>query len=242
MPGALVRRQAMRARRGVKRTRSGARKSTYGPGRYMSTGTNPNNHVSFRGTGFPDRLTTNLVYAESIILDPSVGTPTPVAVFSLNSLYDPNTAVGGGQPTYFDQLATVYSRYVVNGAKITATFSRGTTTGANIGPYLCGIQCSDLTSLPTTNVSALMSVPNTVSRLVSQEDGSTSIVQTYSKKNTYPDFTDNVQARINANPLIQWYAKVFASPQGIEIDTAINCTVVIEFNATFSDVFQQVDA
>ena len=98
-----------------------------------------------------------------------------------------DNAVGGGQPTYWDQLSTVYSRYKVNGAKITATFSKSSTISANEGPYICGIECSDSTSLPTTNAGVLISTPNTSFRIVGQEDGSKSVVATYSSKNTFPD-------------------------------------------------------
>ena len=40
--------------------------------------------------GFPDRLTTNLVYTDSIILDPSAGTPCPNKTYTLNGCFDPD--------------------------------------------------------------------------------------------------------------------------------------------------------
>ena len=132
------------------------RKQVYTP--YSSIrGTNPQNQTTFKGKGFPDRLTTNVVYSDSFILDPSAVTPTPYKTYRLTSGFDPDNSLGGGQPTYWDQLATVYSRYRVNGAKITATFSKSSTITANEGPYICGIECSDSTSLPTTNAGVLIS-------------------------------------------------------------------------------------
>lgn len=232
-------RRAGKVRSSVKKR---VNRDAYAPSTYFTRGTNPQNAVSFRGKGFPDRLTTNLVFCDSIILDPSAGTPMPFTNWRLNSLYDPNAQLGGGQPTYFDQLAIIYDNYIVNGCKITATFSRGSTTTANVGPYLCGIQCSELNSLPTTNPGGLMSAPNTISRLVSQDDGSVQIVSTYSKAKTFPDTYDALNANIGANPAQSWYAKVFAGPQGVDVDIPINVTIVMEFNATFSDVKQVVDA
>ena len=183
------------------------RKQVYTP--YSSIrGTNPQNQTTFKGKGFPDRLTTNVVYSDSFILDPSAVTPTPYKTYRLTSGFDPDNSLGGGQPTYWDQLATVYSRYRVNGAKITATFSKSSTITANEGPYICGIECSDSTSLPTTNAGVLISLPNTTFRIVGQEDGSKSVVATYSANNTYPDFADGLQARMSANPSINWYANV----------------------------------
>lgn len=224
-----------------KSRRNVRRRGAYSRPTYMLAGTNPANKVTFKGYGFPDRLTTNLLYAESIILDPSVSTPCPFNVYLINSAFDPNNAIGGGQPTYYDQLASVYDRYIVNGAKITATFSRATTTASGVGPYLCGIQMSDQTSLPSTSPSQLMSSPNTIARLVSQDDGSVSVTQTYSRAKVYPDFSDALNPRVNSNPTIGWFAKVFATPQGTNIDDPINCTIIIEFNVTFSDTKQVVD-
>lgn len=217
------------------------RRNAYSP--YSSIrGTNPENSVSFKGKGFPDRLTTNLVYSDTIILDPSAGTPCPLKTYVMTSPYDPDNALGGSQPTYWDQLAAVYGRYRVNGSKITAIFSRSTTVLGNVGPYICGISCSDATSLPSTNPMTLMSAPNTGFRVVNQEDGSVAVSATYSQKNTYPDFESAVQARTNANPTLNWFAKVFASPQGVNVEEPINVVIIIEFNVTFSDVTQIVDA
>ena len=137
--------------------------------------------------------------------------------------------------------STVYSRYKVNGAKITATFSKSSTISANEGPYICGIECSDSTSLPTTNAGVLISTPNTSFRIVGQEDGSKSVVATYSSKNTFPDFVDSLQARMSSNPTINWYAKVFASPQGVDVEKPINVIVIIEYNVTLSDVIGVYD-
>lgn len=225
-----------------KKRKTTSRKQAYDKSNYLTSGTNPQNHVVFRGIGFPDRLTTNIIYADSFDLDPSVTTPVPAVAFNLTSLFDPQVTIGGGQPTYFDQLALVYGRYIVNGAKVTATFSRGTTTTANVGPYLCGIQTSDTTTLPTTAPGGLISAPNCVSKFVTQDDGSVPITQTYSRRQTYPDFESSLQARTNNDPSIAWYAKVFAGPQGSNIDDPIRVMLVIEFNATFSDLKQILDA
>ena len=216
------------------------RKQVYTP--YSSIrGTNPQNQTTFKGKGFPDRLTTNVVYSDSFILDPSAVTPTPYKTYRLTSGFDPDNSLGGGQPTYWDQLATVYSRYRVNGAKITATFSKSSTITANEGPYICGIECSDSTSLPTTNAGVLISLSNTTFRIVGQEDGSKSVVATYSANNTYPDFADGLQARMSANPTVNWYANVFASPQGVDVEKPINVIVIIEYNVTLSDVIGVAD-
>jgi len=206
-----------------------------------SRGNNPANSTVFRGIGFPDKLTTNLVYSQSLALTPTGLLPTPYTAYKASSLYDPEDALGGGQPTYFDQLATIYSRYMVNGCKMTAMFSLPTQTAANIGPYLCGIQCSDSNALPTTNSSILISSNNTTWKMVSQDDGTQTVVATYSPKNAFQFFDDNLQARVNADPITNWFFKVFASPQGTAVTTPINVVIIMEFNATFTTQLAKVD-
>ena len=209
---------------------------------YGVRGTNPQNHVLFRGKGFPDALTTNLVYSDSIILDPNASTIIPKFTYRLTSCFDPQFSIGGGQPTYFDQLSAVYERYVVNGAKITCVFSRSSTTAGNIGPYICGISCADNDTLPGSSAQSQMSQPNTTFRVVSQDGGNETVVATYSKSKTYGLLEDNLQARTTADPSVNWLANVWASPQGVDVEAPINVVVIIEYNVTFSGVKDIVDA
>ena len=86
---------------------------------------------------------------------------------------------------------------------MTAIFSRSTTVLGDVGPYICGIQCSDNSTIVSTNPQVLMSSPNTGFRVVNQEDGSVSVSATYSqKKNTY-------QISIQVFRLVQMPCQVF---------------------------------
>ena len=81
-------RASKKAKPSSKRRMKAVRKQVYTP--YPSIrGTNPENQTTFKGKGFPDRLTTNVVYSDSFILDPSAGTPTPYKTYLLTSGYDP---------------------------------------------------------------------------------------------------------------------------------------------------------
>lgn len=64
----------------------------------------------YRGIGFPDEFITDLVYTKSVLTS-----STASADFQQlqSSLFDPDPAVGGSQPTFFDQLAAVYARYQI---------------------------------------------------------------------------------------------------------------------------------
>jgi len=70
--------------------------------------------------GLPGTYVTKLVYSDMITANCSLGTAT-VKSFRCNNLYDPDFAVGGHQPKYYDQLKVFYSNYHVLGSKITVT-------------------------------------------------------------------------------------------------------------------------
>lgn len=225
--------------------KSGGRKwkkarSTYAPFN-MAVGTNPVNSVVYRGIGFPDKLQTNIVYSDSILLDPSASTICPFFSVAMNDCFDPQVSIGGGQPTYFDQLATIYGRYKVIGSKLTAVFSRQSGITAGAGPYISGITCSDQAGLVTTSAADLISVPNTTWKVVNDQDGSQSVAATYSARKTYPNMGDSLQARTNASPSVKWIGNIFSSPQGTDIETPINCVFIIEYCVVFDDLKYIVD-
>lgn len=205
-------------------------------------GTNPQNVVRVRGIGMPDRLITNLVYSDSLILDPSAGTPTPYFVINMASAFDPQFAIGGGQPTYWDQLALIYKKYQVVGCKVTANFSYATQLLGGVGPSLVGIECSDIGTIPTGDAGTLISSPNTSFELLSIQDGTKSVVATYSPKNTFPNELSGTVALTSASPALSWLAKIFASPQGTDVEQPINLVIMVEYCVEFSDLLGVVDA
>lgn len=76
----------------------------------------------WKGTGFPTGLKTKLKYSEFFTMNSS-GIAPASATYRGNSAFDPNFAVGGHQPLYYDQLAAIYNRYRVTGCKIKLTMS-----------------------------------------------------------------------------------------------------------------------
>lgn len=203
-------------------------------------GTNPAHTVVCRGIGFPDRMFTKLVYSDSIVLDPSAGTPTPSFALRMNSIYDPQFSIGGGQPTYYDQLALIYKQYRVVGSKLTANFSYTNTTTADIGPAIVGITSSDA-GLPTTDAGTLISAPNTSFATLVVGDIPKNVVSTYSQKQVFPGLESTTSANFGADPSSQWYANIFASPQGVDVEKPINCVFILEFMVEVWDVKNVVD-
>lgn len=69
-----------------------------------------------RGPGLADTLFVRLTYVDQLVLAP--GVPVAQHTFRGNSCFDPDYTGGGHQPLYFDQYATLYSKYRVVGSAI----------------------------------------------------------------------------------------------------------------------------
>lgn len=239
-----AKRFAKRQEKRFGRPKSGSSRVSYGkdPNKSMLAGNNPTRAMVFKGTGFPDRLTTNLVYTDSFILVPSAGTILPYKTYRLNGVFDPDQSLGGGQPQYYDQLAAIYNRYCVNGAKLTAYYSRTTTTAAGIGPYIVGVSCSNTTLLPGSSGSSIMQGPNTSYDVLAQDDGTRTCTATYSRMANLPDSSQNTTSAVTTTPNSQWFANVWITPQGVDVVAPVNVMIKIEYNVTFSEVSNLADA
>lgn len=80
--------------------------------------------ISFRTSPLPLSLGVKLRYHSITSITSGGAGFTSVHVFRANGLYDPDISGIGNQPRGFDQLMTMYSHYVVTGAKISVNFSQ----------------------------------------------------------------------------------------------------------------------
>ncbi len=67
--------------------------------------------------GFPMRHRQTLKYVDTVSLDPGAGS-IATAVFSGRNLFDPDTAIGGHQPSNYDLWTTIYDRWTVINTKV----------------------------------------------------------------------------------------------------------------------------
>lgn len=221
--------------------RSLRKKKRIGASDWLVRGNNPARAMAFRGYGFPDSLTTNLSYSQSFLLTPSAVNIMPTHRFRLNSVYDPDYETGGLQPYWFDQLAAVYGRYKVVGAKITAKFcyTSQATSPVGVGPTIVGIQTSDSTATSTTDGGTIMSTSNTNWGILSTNYDTVTTVATYSPKQAFGDeITDAITADTGGNPTRNWLAHVFITPQGVLATNAVNVFVTIEYRVKFTQQTQ----
>lgn len=143
-------RKPLSARRSIRSKKVYAKKQ-YRNARQITTYANTS--ISRGVFGFGQRYRTKLRYCENVALTSATGALNST-IFRLNSLFDPQNAVGGHQPMYFDQLAAVFARYVVLGAKIKVTFGAVTET-ANTSNFVVGIAGSGATSFYTDPQTAM---------------------------------------------------------------------------------------
>lgn len=203
-------------------------------------GTNPQSLVIHRGIGLPDTFRTRLVWNDSIVLT-GFGTGS-VQRFTvrMNGPFDPQESLGGGQPNFYDQLAALYSRYYVRGSKITAKFALPNTTTAGDGPYVVGIQCGSNASTLSTDVATLVSSPNTGHQLLATGTGITQVTQTYTP--SLVDVQDGAQSITSGLPSREWFANVFASPQGSSTTGSVNVMITVEYLCDFFELKPIIDA
>nr|AGA18305.1 hypothetical protein [uncultured marine virus] len=103
-------------RRGVRKIGSRDRPNPYEKRLFKTTASAQSNSLLMiprNPSCFPDVLVTDLFYTYRFTLAVSAGIVSS-KVFRGNSIFDPDYTVTGIQPKYYDELAAVYSRYVVD--------------------------------------------------------------------------------------------------------------------------------
>jgi len=106
------------------------------------------------GKGFPKRLTFTHKYKQYVYMASAAGALN-LQNFSANGLYDPNLALGGHQPMYFDQLTALYNHYHVMKSKIKITAIR---TGTNSNCIMV-LYLDDDTVVNATNAETMAERP-----------------------------------------------------------------------------------
>lgn len=195
--------------------------------------------------GFPDSLVTKLKYSDLITLT-STSNSLARYVFQPNNAYDPDYSGTGHQPMMFDQFAAVYARYVVLGAKVTASFSpisNTISTAQPSGPLIVGLFEDYDTSLVATNVSWLMESNNSTTAFLNNAQGGNNVKTlscTYSPQQSLgvsPE-DDTISALVTASPARGYFTNVFMTETGLATPSSCNVKVDIEFTIRF---FNQKD-
>lgn len=190
--------------------------------------------------GFPDRLSTKLIYGDVITLTVPAG-GLASNTFRLNSLYDPDLTNVGHQPQWFDQLANVYQRYRVKGSKITVTFTTGfeSTSTTFAGPWMCGVTTSATSTLNASSYQTLTEDANSVSTMMGSKNGGNN-VKTLSNTFTpmrdlgIDSYDDTLAAATSSNPVSMFYGHVWIKDAYQSTNAAYaTIQIKIEFTCEF---------
>lgn len=181
--------------------------------------------------GIPDRIFAKLKYTSRVVLTSTTGIGYTYQ-FAGNSMYDPDYTSTGSQPLGFDQWATMYDNYRVNGSKIVLRLaSTGTTASTQTmefaliptpfqSPY-SAIEDARANPMCSFTVANLNSYQPTMKRYCS-----TRRVFGYDKK---AQADQDLQAAVTTNPAKQWYWNLIAQ----SADRTTTVSIIVYVTMTF---------
>lgn len=109
-------------------------------------------------TLFPDRVSIKHVYETELYTSVSTTTPT-THLFSGNNLADPDVTGTGFQPYYFDQLASLYTRYRVSGSSIRIKGLANAATGGTSINVIEVFVVPQATNVVATDINQVRTLP-----------------------------------------------------------------------------------
>ncbi len=211
--------------------------------------------IGFRGTlsavPLPPRFRTKLRYSETATFTTgALGVVGTGQLWRLNSLFDPNQTGVGHQPYGFDQLAAMYAKYLVRGAKWVITVM---TPGASADIFVhCQVADSDgfLTivglspdaALERSNVTTCILSPSGNTRTTSIH-GTARIHQIAGvTEQAYVGAESLYSALVTANPTKNYTLQIAASsPSGTGAEACV-VTFFIEYDCDFFESIGQAQS
>lgn len=223
MPRRRNRRRRRRRRQQVVRTKSDQE--------VVSTGKARQKALIYRGIGIPSIYCCKLKYSFTTNANSSFSD----LIVRGNGAYDPEVALGGGQPMYWDQLASLYQRYTALSSSIAVTFVNKSGSGeasfTKVGAYPIGTQTSPLTLQEATerdNCKYAQLGPNTGDQgiiTLNHYAKATAVLGKARDENT----DDVLSSDISTTPARPWYWHIFAG--SLDATTAVN--VYIDVTVTY---------
>ncbi|QBX89303.1 capsid protein [Apis mellifera virus-12] len=138
------------------------------------------------GTGLPQRVMVKHKYVTKYNTTISESAITSV-VIRANSLFDPEYALGGHQPMYFDQYAELYNHYTVIGSRITFTVVNTDAQEAQYAYFVVAYRDDNATLPPGTTMEGIAEQTQG-RRIVSVPGGANNVYKTslsFSAKKTF---------------------------------------------------------
>lgn len=187
--------------------------------------------------GFPSSIRTKLRYHEGLAYTSASGVVT-TNIYRANSVFDPNETGTGHQPMYFDQLALVYGRYVVNSSTIKITYNPASEVAAT-SVWVVGVigqSAGSISSTPDINCEQGHCRWTTINGRLGGPN-SKQLQLSYTPKaclNLTPKDTD-AGALVSANPDQTYKFVVWVADRQATGTTNMDVEIEIFYDVTFSD-------
>lgn len=188
------------------------------------------------GTGISQTYRTKLRYAYHAVFQCSTVTNL---VFRAGSLFDPEYAVGGHQPYYYDQLSALYQHYIVHKSKINVTATGyGILAAPTASTSTLVLRGDDTATGLTTTKTTLMELPG--SKFVKFPAWNTGnsvtrqLTMSYDKNKIFKNFKNSdLQAQVGTNPAEDWYFIVSGWTDSGPTAQNIWLDVIIDYDVEF---------
>lgn len=187
-------------------------------------------------TPFPVRRTARFRYVHQVSIGGAAAGVGDFVAYSPSSLYDPEVAIGGHQPMYYDQLLSAtgpYTKFLVTGARVRIFMT-------NFSAAATPIQVIAYISPNSTSPASIIQAnekPWAMKRLLSIPQGggasATMVLQCKSEKalgiSKAHLLTDDYYAgAYNANPSVNWFVVVCV--YGISAVCSLSCNIEMDID------------
>lgn len=189
--------------------------------------------------GFPTKIITKIKYVDFIPLGPFTNLTPTGNIFRMNSIFDPDFSLGGHQPMWRDNYASIYENYRVLGSKITVKFCPSVWSyNGSFGPIIAGIVGSDDTTGFSSVASTLCEQNDSVWTMVTLDAGYPQLEYTYSPTKLGRDVTDDTMgASVSSNPSQAWFAYVWAAQNNSSSAPATTGEIIISVQIDYTVEF-----
>lgn len=167
------------------------------------------------GVGIPGSMRTKLKYVVKENLNSTNGSVDQRA-YRAGSVFDPEFAIGGHQPMYYDQYATLYNHYIVHGSTIRVTI---TPEGSSAWPFPAFLTLTGDDNATDGGSATTIMERSRAKHVTVPQFGTDGVVyhltHSYKKDKIFKNFKNaELQAGVGANPTDDWYYMVSLQGSG----------------------------
>lgn len=190
------------------------------------------------GTGIPARTRTTLKYVQNVSLN-SVAGAMGTQIFRATGPYDPDYAVGGHQPMYWDQMAALYNHYIVHKSKIYVQFCPYDQVASSSSVVF--LRGDDSASLTSTNMYTNLETKGTKHQIVpiygENQVFKGSLSTSYFKNKTFKNFKNSdLQSAVTTTPTEEYYFILGIKTDDGSTTTSMHCWVTIYYDVEFFEL------